>query len=295
MAISEAKMQRGALMVGNWKMVLGQRASRGLAQEIGRGIVERGLNQQSRVRYGIAPSSMCIEGVRVALDGFHSNILVGGQSFYAGLSEKGPIIEGAYTGETSLPQLKEAGAQFSIIGHSERRGIVGYGVRGAAETNAILNEKLRAGLAFVGDTPELSNFFYIFCVGETLQQMEAGHTGVVLTEQTQVGLDKVAQQSMDDGRVVIAYEPVWAIGTGKSASPAPANDSVGLIRSLVEKMYGREIAKKLMALYGGSMNLQNMASLMEQSEIDGGLVGGAFLKAPDSVGMLSQTSEIYKG
>jgi triosephosphate isomerase len=295
MAISEAKMNRGALMVGNWKMTMGQGASRALAQEIGKGIVERGLNNQSRVRCGIAPSPMCLEGVKTALDGFHSNILVGGQNFFAGLGEKGPTLDGAFTGETSLTQLKEAGAQFSIIGHSERRGLPGYGVKGAAETNAILNEKLRAGLAFVGDKPELSNFFFIFCVGETLQQMEAGHTSVVLTEQTQVGLDRVAQQSMDDGRVVIAYEPVWAIGTGKSASPAQANDSVGLIRLLIERMYGRDIANKLLLQYGGSMKQDNVRSLMEQPDIDGGLIGGAFLKAPDALGILSQTSEIYNG
>jgi triosephosphate isomerase len=170
--------------------------------------------------------------------------------------------EGAHTGDISVAMLADAGCTHVIIGHSERRQDHG-------ETDASVNRKIRAALA-AGLVP-------IVCVGETLAEREAGKTEEVLRRQFQGGFAGLTPQ--DFSRIIIAYEPVWAIGTGRTATPEMAADSHRFIRVLVRQQYGENLAGQLRILYGGSVKPDNVGGLMAQEEIDGALVGGASLKA----------------
>lgn len=293
MVLPAGKEFRGAWMVGNWKMAMPQRRSLQLASDIGLEIVKKDLNKQNRVRFGLAPSPMCIQPVIMALDGLHSNIMVGSQGFYAEKGKGGFVYEGAFTQETSLPQIRDAGARFSLLGHSETRDIEDYGVKGLRLTDAMLNERLRAGLAFLNENESLRDFFIIYCVGETLKQRDEGNTKSVLMEQIQEGFEGVSDGDMK--RIVVAYEPVWAIGTGKTASKDEANHAAGYIRAYFKAIYSAGVAEGLRILYGGSMNPKNVAELMAQEYIDGGLIGGASLNVPDFLSILEQTSQIYNG
>jgi len=172
--------------------------------------------------------------------------------------------EGAFTGEISGPMILSAGAEWVIIGHSERRQFFG-------ETDATVLERTKAALA-AGLKP-------IVCVGERLEEREAGQTDAVLTAQFQGGI--AALSAGDFGRIVIAYEPVWAIGTGKVATPEMAADAHRTLRALVIANYGAEAGAAARILYGGSVKPDNVKGLMAQPEIDGALVGGASLKASD--------------
>ena len=175
---------------------------------------------------------------------------------------------GAFTGEISADMLLEIGVEYVIIGHSERRQYFG-------ETDASVNARIKQALA-KGLKP-------IFCVGETLTEREKNKTKRVLKKQVVEGLKDVADLS----NVVIAYEPVWAIGTGKTATAEDANKTIGYIRSLIRKIYGAEVAKKLRIQYGGSMKPGNAKELMAMRNIDGGLIGGAALKATDFAGIVN--------
>ncbi len=168
--------------------------------------------------------------------------------------------EGAFTGEISMPMLAEAGCRGVIIGHSERRRYFG-------ETDAAVNRKLQAALS-VGLQP-------IVCVGETLEERDAGHTDKVLERQFEDGLAALTRQ--DFSRILIAYEPVWAIGTGRTATPEIAADAHRSLRSLAAKHFGPEAASGIRILYGGSVKPDNIRALMAREEIDGALVGGASL------------------
>ena len=178
---------------------------------------------------------------------------------------------GAFTGEISADMLKEIGVEYVIIGHSERRQYFG-------ETDATVNKRLRQALA-KGLKP-------IVCVGETLEEREKNKTKKVLKKQIVEGLAEVTDLS----DVVIAYEPVWAIGTGKTATAEDANKTIGYIRSLIRKIYGAETANALRIQYGGSMKPSNAKELMAMRNIDGGLIGGAALKATDFAAIVN-----YKG
>ena len=167
---------------------------------------------------------------------------------------------GAYTGEVSPLMLKDLGVEYVILGHSERREYYG-------ETDAIVNEKVKAALKH-GLKP-------ILCVGEKLEERENGTTEKVVEEQIVGGLKDVCAEKM--ANVVIAYEPVWAIGTGKTATPAQAQEVHAFIRDLLVKLYNAEVAENVTVQYGGSMNDANAAELIAQKDIDGGLVGGASL------------------
>ncbi len=170
--------------------------------------------------------------------------------------------EGAFTGDVSASMLREAGCTHVIIGHSERRQY-------HHETDERVNRKLKAALA--GDlTP-------IVCVGETLEEREAGRTQAVLERQFTEGFAALTAQ--DFSRIIIAYEPVWAIGTGRTATPEIAAESHRALRSLIVKQFGGEVAEQTRILYGGSVKPDNIQGLMAQEEIDGALVGGASLKA----------------
>ena len=171
---------------------------------------------------------------------------------------------GAFTGEISAAMLLEAGAAYVIIGHSERRQYFG-------ETDKTVNARLTQALK--------NGLKPIVCVGEMLQEREGGLTEKVCRTQTVGAFEGISAE--DAAKVVIAYEPVWAIGTGKTATDEQANETIGYIRSVVKELYGEKIADGMRIQYGGSMNAKNVEGLMAQAQIDGGLIGGASLKPDD--------------
>ena len=173
---------------------------------------------------------------------------------------------GAYTGALSAPLLKDAGAEYVIIGHSERRQYFG-------ETNETVNKKIKAALKHT--------LIPIICIGETLTEREAGQVGEVLATQITNGLAGLTEKEIADS--VVAYEPVWAIGTGKTASPAEAEEAHVIIRQLITKQFGNDAANKLRILYGGSVKPANSKELLSLENIDGALVGGASLNAKDFI------------
>ena len=171
---------------------------------------------------------------------------------------------GAYTGEISAEMLKAMGVGYVIIGHSERRTYFG-------DTDVTVQKRMRAALD--------AGLTVILCVGEYLEQREQGITGEVVAMQTKIALGGVSKEEL--GRVIIAYEPVWAIGTGRTATAEQANEVCALIRKTITGLYSCQTAKKVTIQYGGSMNAANAAELLAQPDVDGGLIGGASLKAPD--------------
>jgi len=239
---------RKPVIAGNWKMF----------KTIGESVE---FVKDLRVRFAnvdhceivVAPPFTALRAVAEALRG--SNISVSAQDCHW---DK----EGAHTGDISCDMLYDAGCTHVIIGHSERRHDHG-------ETDEQVNKKLKAALA-----EELAP---IVCVGETLEEREAGDTQKVLERQFRGGLQSLTAQEIS--RIVIAYEPVWAIGTGRTATPEMAAESHRLLRSMVAAQFGGETAEQLRILYGGSVKPDNVAGLMAQEEIDGALVGGASLKA----------------
>jgi triosephosphate isomerase len=170
--------------------------------------------------------------------------------------------EGAYTGEVSGAMLRNVGCRYVIVGHSERRQYF-------REDDSLVNAKIKSAL--------IENLIPIICVGETLAEREAGNTHDVVTKQVEGAFLDIKEEDLR--RAIIAYEPVWAIGTGKTATPEQANEVHKLIRTIMQKKYSREVADESLILYGGSVNAQNALSLFSQSDIDGGLVGGASLKS----------------
>ncbi len=186
-----------------------------------------------------------------------SSIKVGSQNVHFAAS-------GAYTGELSAAMLKAAGVEYAIIGHSERRQYFG-------ETDETVNLRTLAAVK--------AGLIPIVCVGEKKEQREAGYTDALVTYQTLIALTGLTAQEVAD--VVIAYEPVWAIGTGLTATDEQANETIGVIRRAIAGKFGREAGGKVRIQYGGSMNPKNVKGLMAQPEIDGGLIGGASLKAED--------------
>lgn len=185
--------------------------------------------------------------------------------------------EGAFTGEVSCKMLKDAGAKFVIIGHSERRQYFG-------ETNESVNKKIKASLAH-----ELTP---ILCVGETLAEREKGKTFDILSDHIKNGLGGISQEDLL--KIVIAYEPVWAIGTGKTATPAQAQEAQIYIRNLLVKLYNKDTADSIRIQYGGSVKPENITELMRQPDIDGALVGGASLKPELFNEIIKKASEVSK-
>ena len=179
--------------------------------------------------------------------------------------------KGAFTGEISANMLKELGVEYVITGHSERRQYFG-------ETDATVNARTLAAIN-AGITP-------IICVGETLDQREEGITNAVVEVQTIAAFKDIT--AADAANCIIAYEPVWAIGTGKTATKEQANEVISYIRTVIEKIYGAAVADAIRIQYGGSMNKGNAAELMAMSDIDGGLIGGASLVAADFAAILEQ-------
>ena len=186
-----------------------------------------------------------------------SNVHLGAQNMH--WEEKG-----AYTGEISGEMLESVGVEYVIIGHSERRQYFG-------ETDEIVNKKIKSAFE--------NNLKPIDCVGESLEQKEEGKTEKIITEQTQKALEGLTNEQIVN--TIIAYEPIWAIGTGKTATSEDANNSIKAIRNKIREIYGEEISQNVMILYGGSVKSTNARELFETSDIDGALVGGASLKADE--------------
>jgi len=186
-----------------------------------------------------------------------TNIKIGAQNMH--FEEKG-----AYTGEISGKMLKSIGVQYVIIGHSERRQYF-------AETDETVNKKIKSAF--------LNNLKPIVCVGETLEQREAGIQYDIITEQTKKALDGLTEEQV--ANTIIAYEPIWAIGTGKTATSEDANNSIKAIRNKISNIYGKDVAESVIIQYGGSVKSSNAKELFETSDIDGALVGGASLKADE--------------
>ena len=238
---------RKPIIAGNWKMNKTPNEGVALVNEL------IPLVKDAKCDVVVCVPATDLYAVGNAVKG--TNIKLGAQNVHFAAS-------GAYTGEISADMLKELGVEYVIIGHSERRQYFG-------ETDETVNKRTLAALA-AGLTP-------IVCVGESLEERESGKTEALLKKQVEEGFKGVE----DITKLVIAYEPIWAIGTGKTATSEQANETIGYIRSVVADMFGKEAAALVRIQYGGSMKPSNAKELMAMEEIDGGLIGGASLKAVD--------------
>jgi triosephosphate isomerase len=251
---------RVPFIAGNWKMNTTATEAEQLVFEM----LEK-LDRIEGVEKVLCPPFVSLVAINMMLRG--SSIKLGAQNMYF-------ETKGAYTGEISPLMLKEL-CEFVILGHSERRWYFG-------ETDEIVNKKVKAALA--------NKLKPILCVGERLAENEAGKTEEVVNRQVTAALNGV--EPVRD--LVIAYEPVWAIGTGKAASGKQAAATIQFIRAVVAKLWNKKIAQDLRILYGGSVTGANIAEFISHPEIDGALVGGASLKAEEFVGIVEKTAEIKK-
>ncbi|MBI5689563.1 MAG: triose-phosphate isomerase [Verrucomicrobia bacterium] len=252
---------RKKIIAGNWKMNKTSAEGVTLAQD-----VVAAVGKQSDVEVIVCPPFTAIEAVGKALEG--SNVKLGAQNMHHEAS-------GAFTGEVSAPMLRAIFATHVILGHSERRTYFG-------ETDASVNKKLLAALK--------NQLKPIFCIGETLAEREAGSTLKVVQTQVEKGLEGVSKEQAPT--VVVAYEPVWAIGTGKVATTEQAQEVHAFIRGLLVKLFGDAAAQKVRILYGGSMKPSNAPELLAQKDIDGGLIGGAALEARSFVELVTAAAAV---
>ncbi|MFH1498933.1 MAG: triose-phosphate isomerase [Verrucomicrobiota bacterium] len=251
---------RKKLIAGNWKMNKTSADAASLAEEI-----VAAVGKTTDVDIVVCPPFTSLDSVGKALEG--SSIKLGAQNMH-------PEASGAYTGEISAQMLRSLFAGYVILGHSERRTYF-------KESDAFINQKTLAALK--------SELKPILCVGETLAEREGGDTLKVVQTQTEQGLEGVSKEQITS--VVIAYEPVWAIGTGKVATTEQAQEVHAFIRSLLVKLYGEALAQKVRILYGGSMKPANAPELLAQKDIDGGLIGGAALEARSFVELVKAAGE----
>ena len=249
-------MPRKKIVAGNWKMNLDRTKARELAAAVAARQAEAG-----RVELVLCPPALYVDTVGAALAVARSDVGLGAQNMHDKAS-------GAFTGEVAPAMLVDMGCNYVILGHSERRTLFG-------ETDAAVNAKTKAALA-AGLVP-------IVCVGETLEEREAGRTAAVVTGQVQGSLAGLSPAELE--KVVVAYEPVWAIGTGKVATPEQAQEVHALIRGLLGGLASPEAAGRVRIQYGGSVKPDNAADLARQPDIDGALVGGASLRADDFLGI----------
>jgi triosephosphate isomerase len=239
---------RKKFIAGNWKMFTTAKTARELAAA-----VVKGFGNESAVRVAVCPPFPYLAAVAEVLWG--TPVTLGAQNLY-------PEKEGAFTGEVSPTMLIDVGCRHVILGHSERRHVLG-------ESDEFINRKVHVALQ--------SGLHVIFCVGETLQQRQAGETEKILDQQLSAGLAKLGPEAMD--RLVIAYEPVWAIGTGQHATPEQAQQAHSFLRAGLADLFGQQVARAMTIQYGGSAKPENVAALLSQPDVDGALVGGASLKA----------------
>jgi triosephosphate isomerase (TIM) len=247
-------MQRRPFVGGNWKM----NTDRASAAALVRGVID-GLIGLQGVDVVVFPPFPYMLGVGSILRERGSAIRLGAQDVYQ-------QPDGAFTGEVSINMLKDCGAQYALTGHSERRHVLGEGeTTVAAKTKAVLASGLHC----------------VLCVGEKLEERERGWTDRVNEEQVRLGLRDVPPEELD--RLIVAYEPVWAIGTGRTASPADAQDAHAKIRDVLADLYGAPAAQRIRVIYGGSVKAANARELFSQPDVDGGLIGGASLASAEFV------------
>ena len=252
---------RKKVIAGNWKM----HKSNSEAKEL----VENLLNNTKEIiKTGmiVCPPYTALSLVSELASG--SSLQVGAQNMYW-------EPQGAFTGEISTEMIKSTGASYVIIGHSERRQFFG-------ETDETVNKKLKAALE--------SGLNPIVCIGESLDERESGVTNDVVGNQVEKALSGISAADMH--KVILAYEPIWAIGTGKTATPDQAQDVHKFIRSILSKLYNTEVAEKTIIQYGGSVKPENAAELLSQQDIDGALVGGACLKADSFAGIIKAAESL---
>ncbi len=237
---------RTYFIAGNWKMHKTVSEAVALASELVKELAG------GPHKYMIAPSFTALDAVSKVVSG--SNILLGAQNMSTDEA-------GAHTGEVSVLQLKDLGVKVVILGHSERRHTY-------KEDDAMINKKVKLALSH--------GLEVILCVGELLEEREAGKAEKVCESQTRLGLAGVSAEDLK--KVTIAYEPVWAIGTGKTATPEDADAIHAFVRGIIADMYGKQAAEAMVIQYGGSMKAENAQALLAKENIDGGLIGGAALK-----------------
>ncbi len=242
------KTVRRPIIAGNWKMNLLVGDALSLVEEL-----KRLLADAPDVETVICPPYTALYPVGQAIEG--SAIALGGQDCYL-------VEKGAYTGEISPHMLKDAGCTWTIVGHSERR-------QHFNETDEFLSRKLKFALG--------SGLKVMFCIGETLEERENAERDEVLRRQVHEGLEGLSEADFE--RMVIAYEPVWAIGTGLTATPDQADEAHGFVRALVREQFGESVSDGLRIQYGGSVKPENAGELLEKGNVDGALVGGASLKS----------------
>ena len=252
-------MARKKLVAGNWKMNTTLNGAKSLADGVVKGAVEN-----PDILIALCPPFPWLTAVGEVIRG--TNIGLGAQNCHY---EK----EGAFTGEVSPTMLFDAGCHYVIIGHSERR-------HGLGETDEVLNKKATAAI--------IAGLRGIFCIGELLSEREAGQTEAVLDRQLTQGLANIPAASM--ARVIIAYEPVWAIGGPKPATPDQAQAAHAFIRQKIAGMYDDNVAKSLLILYGGAVKPDNAPGLLHLPDVDGALVGGASLKAESFLPIINAVS-----
>lgn len=248
---------RNKIIAGNWKMHMDLSGTIDLISGIKTGLQKT----QATCTVIVCPPFTSLETAATLLK--NSSIKLGAQNMHFEES-------GAFTGEISAGMIKSTGAEYVILGHSERRTIFG-------EDNAMINKKIKKALA--------SGLLPIFCIGETLEEREKGITFAVVEKQIREGLAGI--DAPKNGEIILAYEPVWAIGTGKTASPAQAQEVHAYIRSVIKQLYGQDAADAMVIQYGGSVKPDNAKELLSQPDIDGALVGGACLKADSFLGIIT--------
>ncbi|MBU3154338.1 triose-phosphate isomerase [Clostridium estertheticum] len=246
---------RKGIIAGNWKMNKTVAEAVTLIEEM------KPLVKDAKCDVVVCPTFLCLDAVIKATKG--TNIKVGAQNMFYEES-------GAFTGEVSPGMLEDIGVDYVIIGHSERRQYFN-------ETDEAVNKKLKAAYSH--------NIIPILCVGETLSDREGNITEKVLAGQVKLDLEGLIKEQVE--KLVIAYEPIWAIGTGKTATADQANETIAFIRATVGAMFGSEVAEKVRIQYGGSVKPSTIKEQMAKSDIDGGLIGGASLKAQDFAGIVN--------
>ncbi len=248
---------------GNWKMNLDAAKAQALASDLaGR------FQDAQRVDVAVFPPFPYLALVGKVLRDAGSRIQLGAQDFH-------PQPDGAFTGEVSLAMLRDVGVTTVLVGHSERRHVIG-------EQDVLLNQKVLAGLE--------AGMEVVLCIGEKLEQREAGQTDAINRGQLAYGLAGVSAAQL--ARITIAYEPVWAIGTGKTASPADAQAAHAAIREALEHWYGAKAAGGVRIQYGGSVKSSNAQELFACADIDGGLIGGASLKADEFLAIIEAGAHV---
>jgi len=247
----------GTIIAANWKM----HKTIGQAVEFARGLKKALCPNPAAASVVIAPPFTSMAALAVEFKG--SPVLLAGQNIYPGAA-------GPFTGEISGEMLADAGCRYCLVGHSERRRLFG-------ENNALINAKIKSALSW-GLMP-------IFCLGETLAQREAGKTPAILTKQLKEGLNKIPPGAIQ--KIIVAYEPVWAIGTGKTATPGQVQEAHLLIRNLLREKYGGKKAAGISIIYGGSVTAANCGSLMAQQEVNGLLVGSASLDLASFIAIIN--------